>query len=418
MRLQRHVASVAAAAICQAVLSPAHAEVVVRMETSLGDIDIQLYDAAAPNTVANFLNYVRNNAYNGTFIHRSLPGFVLQGGGYYHLSSLYLEIPTDPPIVNEFDPSRSNVRGTIAMAKVENDPDSATSQWFFNLVDNSADLDEQNGGFSVFGEVIGDGMQVVDAIADLDVWNMSYLSQFYGHNFTNTPLIGFVQGDDFIPSQHLVYVNRVREIVNVQGNQALVLSNNGNTVGLTAVAPATLANVSPTATPASSGAPADVTFREGFFSFEIYDLTPGGSVQVAMELPSDYRPNTYYMYGPTPDNATAHWYEFTYNGRTGAEFFNNNFVVLHFVDGERGDADLTANGSIRDPGAPGIATLPPAVSSGGGGGCTLNRDTPFTSRADLWLLLLSLLAYPALRKHPSQPAQRGPGRARQPTPLL
>jgi cyclophilin family peptidyl-prolyl cis-trans isomerase len=143
----------------------------VRMHTTLGDIDIQLMDDGAPATVANFLNYVKSGAYANSFIHRSVPGFIIQGGGYRwnSASSSIDSISTNAPVVNEFSASRSNLRGTIAMAKLGGDPNSASSQWFFNLADNSSNLDNQNGGFTVFGEVTGNGMQVVDAIAALPI---------------------------------------------------------------------------------------------------------------------------------------------------------------------------------------------------------------------------------------------------------
>ena len=114
----------------------------VRMQTSLGDIDIQLMDATAPATVANFLNYVTSGAYDNSFIHRSVPGFIIQGGGYRwdSASDSVASIPANAPVINEFNASRSNLRGTIAMAKLGGDPNSATSQWFFNLADNSANL--------------------------------------------------------------------------------------------------------------------------------------------------------------------------------------------------------------------------------------------------------------------------------------
>jgi cyclophilin family peptidyl-prolyl cis-trans isomerase len=150
------------------------ADPVVRVTTSLGMVDIQLLPASAPNTVANFLRYVDRspNGYNGTFIHRSAPGFIEQGGGF--ITSTFVDtgssvnathIPTDPPVANEFHVS--NLRGTVAMAKLSTDPNSATSDWFINLVDNSANLDHTNGGFTVFGRVIGNGMAVMDAIAAL-----------------------------------------------------------------------------------------------------------------------------------------------------------------------------------------------------------------------------------------------------------
>src|SRR5215471_14355573 len=87
----------------------------IRMHTSLGNIDVQLMDADAPVTVANFLAYVTHGSYDSSFIHRSVPGFIIQGGGFTWNSSVngYVVIPTSAPIVNEFSPNRSNVRGTI-----------------------------------------------------------------------------------------------------------------------------------------------------------------------------------------------------------------------------------------------------------------------------------------------------------------
>ena len=143
---------------------------IVEFQTVLGSFQVNLYDNATPTTVANFLNYVNNGAYTNSVYHRSDPGFVVQGGGFTYDQTLPLDsIPTNAPVGNE--PEFSNVRGTIAMAKLANSPNSATSQWFFNLVDNSGTLDGSNGGFTVFGEVVGDGMDVVDAIAALPQFN-------------------------------------------------------------------------------------------------------------------------------------------------------------------------------------------------------------------------------------------------------
>jgi cyclophilin family peptidyl-prolyl cis-trans isomerase len=138
----------------------------VRMVTNLGDIDVVLFEDAAPITVANFLRYVDAGKYVNSLIHRSVPGFVIQGGGYVIEGNQLSPVETYAPIVNEFQ--RSNVRGTIAMAKAPDAPNSATSQWFFNLADNSGYpryLDTQNGGFTVFGEVMPRSLAVLDAIA-------------------------------------------------------------------------------------------------------------------------------------------------------------------------------------------------------------------------------------------------------------
>lgn len=135
----------------------------VRLTTSLGEVVVQLVPDA-PITTANFLQYVEDDFYNGTIFHRIVPDFVVQGGGF--LPGMVPQSGLRPPIQNEFSPLRSNIRGTLAMAKIGGDPDSATSQFFFNLGDNSANLDNQNGGFTVFANVII-GMDVVDRIAEV-----------------------------------------------------------------------------------------------------------------------------------------------------------------------------------------------------------------------------------------------------------
>lgn len=178
------------------------ADTVVRFETTLGDFEVQLYDRSGPSrstplTVANFLAYVNAGTYDGSFIHRSIPGFVVQGGGFKLQEAVVSAeaLPTNAPVQNE--PGNSNVRGTIAMAKVGGDPDSATNQWFFNLADNSGNLDNQNEGFTVFGHVLGDGMDVVDAIAGIQTYNA-------GAPFDNLPLLANV-----IARENFIYVESV-----------------------------------------------------------------------------------------------------------------------------------------------------------------------------------------------------------------
>ncbi|WP_289169579.1 peptidylprolyl isomerase [uncultured Pseudoalteromonas sp.] len=137
---------------------------IVEMQTSHGVIELNLFDQQAPNTVANFLSYIEDDAYNQTVIHRSVSDFVIQGGGFTFTDEL-VPITTKPAVVNE--PVLSNVKGTIAMAKLANDENSATSQWFFNVVDNSEALDTQNGGFTVFGQITAQSQATLDNIAGL-----------------------------------------------------------------------------------------------------------------------------------------------------------------------------------------------------------------------------------------------------------
>ncbi|WP_165722584.1 MULTISPECIES: peptidylprolyl isomerase [unclassified Pseudoalteromonas] len=140
------------------------AATIVEMNTSQGVIEINLFDQQTPKTVANFLSYVQDDSYNETVIHRSVSNFVIQGGGFTFSDSLDA-ITTKPAVENE--PVFSNVKGTIAMAKLSGDANSATSQWFFNITDNSAALDTQNGGFTVFGQITAASQSTLDKIAAL-----------------------------------------------------------------------------------------------------------------------------------------------------------------------------------------------------------------------------------------------------------
>lgn len=175
----------------------------VRLTTVLGSMDIALFNQATPITVANFLNYVDSGHYEITdpttgdpapiFFHRSVPGFIIQSGGFLatvvpdNLAALRpTRVEPFAPIKNE--PGISNTRGTVAMAKIDFAPDSATSQWFINLADNSATLDTQNGGFTVFGRVLGNGMTVADAIAALPTFNFNV-------PFDTVPLRNYTQAD-------------------------------------------------------------------------------------------------------------------------------------------------------------------------------------------------------------------------------
>ncbi len=168
----------ARALVCAAVLAPSlAAATMVRMDTVRGPLDIELYDTQAPRTVANFLVYVREKAYDNSIVHRvarlglaTSPLAVLQGGGFYLLSSTgrLTSIPAHAPVQNEYSAERPNVRGSIAMAKLGGNPDSATSQWFVNLIDNTLTLGPvNNGGFTVFGRLTAPSLAVVDALAAL-----------------------------------------------------------------------------------------------------------------------------------------------------------------------------------------------------------------------------------------------------------
>ena len=195
----------------------------VRFSTVLGKFDVQLFSGQKPVTVTNFLRYLNEGRYYTTdpvthhrasnIIHRVIADFVVQGGGYFgtlnpadpiHIAPAAVQ--TFPPIVNE--PGISNTRGTIAMAKIATGPDTATSQWFINLQNNGGtphNLDTANGGFTVFGQVIRNGMTVVDAIGAVPTY-------YANSTFNALPLINYDENTADVMISNLVLVPDIIQI--------------------------------------------------------------------------------------------------------------------------------------------------------------------------------------------------------------
>ncbi len=206
------------AALLLATMIPAAAvdTTFVQINTSLGNINVQLFSTEAPNTVANFLTYVNSGAYNSSIIHRSIPGFVIQGGGYTVINNQLNPVPANAAINSEA--GVPNTRGTLAMA-LSTGPNSGTNQWFFNLVANpNLDVATYNGQstggpFTVFGMVADSAsLAVMDAIAGVPIYNASAAPPVgLGGAFANLPLIGY-DSTLGLQAQNFVYINSITPI--------------------------------------------------------------------------------------------------------------------------------------------------------------------------------------------------------------
>lgn len=178
---------------------PPQIEEVACLQTNLGELCIRLFRNEAPATVANFLKYVTDGDYDGSFFHRSVPDFVVQGGGFRFngADGSISQVPADPAIANEY--SIPNTYGTVAMAKLGDNPNSATNQWFINVADNTDVLNaNNNGGFTVFGVVMQSDSPILRDIAAVRPYD---LSPTYGPVFAEVPLVNpdsFRSTDDFV----------------------------------------------------------------------------------------------------------------------------------------------------------------------------------------------------------------------------
>jgi peptidyl-prolyl cis-trans isomerase A (cyclophilin A) len=265
----------------------------VTFHTTLGNINVTLLPDSAPNTVANFLSYVNSGAYDHSFIHRSVPGFVIQGGGFFVGDDQFKTIPDKGLIAGEF--KASNVRGTLAMA-LSTGPNTGSDQWFFNLIDNSATLDGtlENGPFTVFGQVSdSDGLAIMDAIAAQRTVD---LSSSLGANFANVPVVN-LSGTAAVEENNLVYVESVDALLAVgspdyaiaaspaqltlkagtSGTSTLTVTPSNGYTGSVAL------SCGPLPTGVSCAfAPATLTFAAGATAAQISTLTVTTVVQTAL----------------------------------------------------------------------------------------------------------------------------------------
>jgi cyclophilin family peptidyl-prolyl cis-trans isomerase len=175
----------------------------VDFDTSLGSIYVELLPADAPKTVANFLSYVTSGKYKDIFFSRSVPGFVVQGGGYKYVDHTLEPVAQGPTVKNEY--KLPNVAYTLAMAKYGTVVNSATNQWFFNEADNTS-LNTEDGGFTVFGKIAAFGR--VPAVASIDVLKRVSEAKVVDANspLTALPVIKYHPGKD-ITGKNLIYVN-------------------------------------------------------------------------------------------------------------------------------------------------------------------------------------------------------------------
>ena len=193
--------------LCLLAQVSGQAGTLAQFRTVFGDVEVELYDQDKPATVQNFIRYVQSGRYQNEFAHRLLPGFVVQGGGFAvtnrgTTNAQIYAITTYQPITNEFGVGRrfSNVFGTIAMAKLGGDTNSATSQWFFNLANNSfLDAPDTNDFFVVFGHVVK-GTNVLNILNTFQNYNGSQqsnlvanvdplLNYYFYPNFQTCPLL-------------------------------------------------------------------------------------------------------------------------------------------------------------------------------------------------------------------------------------
>ncbi len=206
-------------------------------------LDMALFSNRTPITRQNFLKYVSDGDYVNSFIHRSVPDFVIQGGGFLLNGNSIESVPTDPPIVNEF--GISNTLSTISMAKQGGDPNSATSQWFVSLGANTDNLDTQNGGFTVFGRMTRSTFGNAQLFGNPAVFPVYDYSATLGGAFSQLPL--------YPPSSLILFPSLA--LVPLPVGEAgvsstliyTVLSNGNPAVATASIQPGGILNLSPVA---------------------------------------------------------------------------------------------------------------------------------------------------------------------------
>ncbi len=337
------------------------AEPLLRMQSNLGDFFIDLTPDTAPATVDNFLVYVNSRAFTDSFVHRSVPGFIVQSGGFTWaptIGATFAAVPSNPPVVNEFNVS--NVRGTVAMAKLGGNPDSATNEWFVNLADNSENLDNQNGGFTVFGTINEQGMTVVDAIAALPRVNA-------GGAFTDLPVLEIT---DTTTRDQLVIFSTVEEFSAISAPAAAVLpASRSVAVGASATGFATIVNTADSAAASCSLSPATTVPAE----FVYRQTNPAtneafGANNPLVDIPALGAVSVVFSLSPTaPIATTAIAFDFNCGNASGNAALTPGVNTFELSASTAPGADVVALAATGD-GSPGTNTgindIPNSVGSG------------------------------------------------------
>jgi peptidyl-prolyl cis-trans isomerase A (cyclophilin A) len=304
--------------------------------------------------------------YNNTVIHRSVPGFVIQGGGFTPDGN---GIQTFPPIVNEFSPSRPNVAGTIAMAKTS-DPNSATSQWFINLADNSSSLDDtaNSGGFTVFGSVINNTMSTVNAIAALPVADGSSVNAAWD----TIPVLQQVPPGSLTPSNYVTVSSAVQlpestlfTYSATSDNPSLVspsVSGTGLTLNYPSPGSTGVANITVTATDSADGSTSSQTFLAAVGVLPV-TLGTGGEKSVSFTSPAGKVVQISYA-GPGSAAIT-----FTGTGLTSTVNAKHKTATVTGTAGDIGLASVTTAGT----------TAKSALTFGGARGASIGLGSLTTS---------------------------------------
>ena len=321
-------------------------ESAVRMATTKGNVDLVFYANTTPQTVANFLTY----NYSDVIFHRAPAGFVLQGGGFktYAAPDVFEHIATPATVPNE--PGISNTLGTVAMAKVGDNPDSATSEFFINLGDNSANLDNQNGGFTVFGRVAAPSLgSTVAALAAVPTGN-------YGIGLHIGPLATDIVGSsltdlpqDQTPVPALVDQSKLLKITSVTALPVLTYAVTGNTnpsvasaavvgnsVQFSGLAPG-VASITVTATDVDGNNTPQtfaLTVQQTFAQWAAAQGVPGGQSGAADNPDRDGLTNLQewaFFGNPTVADTAAHLPTLALTPVAGAKFLEITFPVRKFA---------------------------------------------------------------------------------------
>ncbi len=270
----------------------------VQFDTVLGKFNVEMLADAAPISVTNFLGYVNRGNYTNSIIHRSVPGFVIQGGGFYAVNNL-ASVPTQAPIALEYN--LPNQRGTLSMARTES-LNSATSQWFINTVDNTTTLGQNAaGGYAVFARVLGTGMGVVDTIANVPWYRLEPNNPF--SPFNELPLLNPVAS---VPN--LVAIRTITAISTYPadgGTSALSFSvqNSDPSVATVSVNNSEL-SVAPAAT-GTTTVTVTVTDTNGNTATNSFDVTVGAPAPTAQSINFPALPDVAFTASPLTLSASA-----------------------------------------------------------------------------------------------------------------